>query len=424
MMCFKILRVSLVVLVGWALSTVSSELGWMSKRSLAQRGRLSQVLSEGERCWLGAKVRRPRVAPEHHLFGVYPSRPGDHLRPYLAGDQGRHHAGRSKLDAEGMAVSSVPPDPTASARVRSAAERPAAPWGGDSPIGQSELLGDDDTYLGDGGSKEPLGEAGAPEGTASAATVITTFPCPKESGPETQRKGWTKTRRRRQVVKGQAGGMRGDPKFAPRHFQPWPKHPLMPRVRTGPPEGGIRNGGGDPAWEAETVSPQERLPVLYFSGRREPLLLRPEVLADIPREAFTVEAWVRPEGGQNSPAIIAGNHPLPGFPWSAGWGWLLVLVRLDIGGQEGKGAEQKNQGGLAGQRGGRASTHLRSRIPDIICINDSITTRAFVPYIDLVCFYTLCWHLGDLQLTLSSLFKGEDLWFFVSGGRGVTLRFS
>ena len=53
---------------------------------------------------------------------------------------------------------------------------------------------------------------------------------------------------------------------------------------------------------------------MYFSGRREPLLLRPEVLADIPREAFTVEAWVKPEGGQNSPAIIAGNHPLLGFP--------------------------------------------------------------------------------------------------------------
>ncbi|XP_061239267.1 pappalysin-2 [Bos javanicus] len=323
MMCFKILRVSLVVLAGWALSTVSSELGWTRKRSLAQRGHLSQVLSEGEHCWLGAKVRRPRVAPQHHLFGVYPSLPGDYLRPYPAGDQGRDHAECSEQDAEGMAVSSVPPDPTASARMRSEAERPAAPWGGDSPIGQSELLGDDDTYLGDGGSKEPLGEAGTLEGTASAATMITTFPCPGESGPETQRKGQTKTRRRRQVVKGQAGGLWGDPKFAPQHFQLWPKHPLTPRVRTGPSESGIRNGGGDPSWEAETVSPQGRLPVLYFSGRREPLLLRPEVLADIPREAFTVEAWVRPEGGQNSPAIIAGvfdncSHAISDKGWALG----------------------------------------------------------------------------------------------------------
>ena len=129
-MCFKILRVSLVVLAGWALSTVSSELGWTRKRSLAQRGHLRQVLSEGDHCWLGAKVRRPRVAPQHHLFGVYPSLSGDYLRPYPAGDQGRDHAACSEPDAEGMAVSSVPPDPTASARMRSEAERPASPGKG------------------------------------------------------------------------------------------------------------------------------------------------------------------------------------------------------------------------------------------------------------------------------------------------------
>lgn len=60
-------------------------------------------------------------------------------------------------------------------------------------------------------------------------------------------------------------------------------------------------------------------------------------------------------------------------------------MRLDIRGKEGKGAEQKSQGGLARQRGGRASIHLRSRIPDIICVNDPITTRALAPCIDLLC---------------------------------------
>ncbi|XP_059988706.1 pappalysin-2 isoform X3 [Lagenorhynchus albirostris] len=323
MMCLKILRISLVILAGWALSTVSSELGWTRKRSLAQRGHLNQVLLEGERCWLGAKVRRPRADPQHHLFGVYPSRPGNYLRPYPAGDQGTYHAGRSKPDAEGMAVRSVPPDLTGSAGVTSEAERPAALWVEDGPIGQSELLGDDDTYLGNQGSKEPLGEAGTQEHGTLAAAKITTFPRQKEPGPETQRKGRTKTRRRRQVAKGQAGGVQGDPSVVPRHFQPWSKHPLMHGVRTSSSEGGIQNGGGDPDWEAETFSPQGGLPVLYFSGRREQLLLRPEVLADIPREAFTVEAWVKPEGGQNSPAIIAGvfdncSHTISDKGWALG----------------------------------------------------------------------------------------------------------
>ena len=91
------------------------------------------------------------------------------------------------------------------------------------------------------------------------------------------------------------------------------------------------------------------------------------------------------------------------------------MLRLDNRGQGGEGAEQESLGGLARQRGGRAFIHLRSRIPDTIYINDSITTRAFVPCIDLMWFHTSCWHLGDLQLTCLSLFKGEDLWFFVNG---------
>ncbi|XP_014638741.1 PREDICTED: pappalysin-2-like [Ceratotherium simum simum] len=323
MMCLKILRISLVILAGWALSTAGSELGWTRKRSLVQRGHLNQVLSEGERCWLGAKVQRPRAAPQHHLFGVYPSRPGNYLRPYPVGDQRTHHAGHSKPDAKGVAVSRVPPDPTGSAGVRSEAEQPAAPWAGDGPIGQSELPGHDDTYHGDPGSEESLGEAGIQECSATAATITSSFASPKEPEPETQRKGRAKTRRRRQVAKGQAKGMQGDPNVSPRHFQPWPKHPLMHGVRTSPLEDSIQDGGGDPYWEAETFNPQGGLPVLYFSGRRERLLLRPEVLAEIPREEFTVEAWVKPEGGQNNPAIIAGvfdncSHTVSDKGWALG----------------------------------------------------------------------------------------------------------
>ncbi|XP_061490162.1 pappalysin-2 isoform X2 [Rhineura floridana] len=48
------------------------------------------------------------------------------------------------------------------------------------------------------------------------------------------------------------------------------------------------------------------LAALYFSGGREQLLLRPGVLAELPRREFTVEAWVKPEGGQSNPAVIAG----------------------------------------------------------------------------------------------------------------------
>ncbi|XP_038398349.1 LOW QUALITY PROTEIN: pappalysin-2 isoform X1 [Canis lupus familiaris] len=315
MMCLKILRISLVILAGWALSTASLEPGWTRKRSLAQRGHLSQVLSEGERCWLGAKLRRPRAAPQNHLFGVYPSRPGDHLRPYPVGGQGSPQAGHSKPDATGgMAMS-----PAGSVGLRGEAEQPATLWARHGSNRWSELQGDNDTYLGDRRSKEIPGEAETQERSAMDATIRG----PKEPQPESRRKGRAKTRHRRQAVKGQAGGMLGDPGVSPWHFQSWPKHPLVHGVRTSLAEDSIQKNGGDPSREAETFNPHGGLPVLYFSGRRGRLLLRPEVLAAIPREAFTVEAWVRPEGGQNNPAIIAGvfdncSHTVSDKGWALG----------------------------------------------------------------------------------------------------------
>uniref|UniRef100_A0A2K5EGT5 Pappalysin 2 n=1 Tax=Aotus nancymaae TaxID=37293 RepID=A0A2K5EGT5_AOTNA len=324
MMCLKILRISLAVLAGWAFCSASSELGWTHKKSLVQREHLSQVLLEGERCWLGAKVRRPRAASQHHLFGVYPSRAGNYLRPYPVGEQEIHHAGRSKPDTEGNAVSLVPQDLTENpAGLRSAAEQPAALWVGDGPIGQSELLGDDDIYLENQGSKKTLGGAGTQKGLAMAATTTTTiFTNLKEPKPETQRRGWAKSRQRRQVWKRQEEDILGD-FFISSHVQPWSEHSLKHRIKKSLPEDRTQNGGEDSYWEAKTFNSQVGLPILYFSGRRERLLLRPEVLAEIPREAFTVETWVKPEGGQNNPAVIAGvfdncSHTVSDKGWALG----------------------------------------------------------------------------------------------------------
>lgn len=255
-------------------------------------------------------------------------------------EQGTHHAGRTKLDSMGKAL---PQDLTEhTARVgRKPREQPAALWVGDGPIGQSEPPGDDDTYLGNQGPKESLGEAAARGSWTVAATIPTASPHLEEPEAESQGKGWAKSRRPRRVVKRQAEDVPGDPGVSPRHFQPWPKHPLKHRVRNGPSKDSIQDGGGSPDWEAETFNPQGGLPVLYFSGRRERLLLRPEVLAEIPREAFTVEAWVRPEGGQNNPAIIAGKDPLLGFPMS--WG---------VAGSISDGVRHREQGG-EGHRAGK-----------------------------------------------------------------------
>ncbi|XP_027790860.2 pappalysin-2 [Marmota flaviventris] len=321
MMCLKILRISLVILAGWAFGTANSELGWTRRKSLAQRGHLNQVLLEGERCWLGAKAQRPRAVPQHHLFGVYPSSPGNYLKSYPVRDQGTYHSGRTKPDSMRKAVFQDLTENTVGVGGKPS-EHPVALWVGDSPIGQSEPPGDDDTYLGKQGLKESLGEAAARGSWTVAATIPTTSPYLKDPEAESQGKGWAKSRHPRRVVKRQAEDMSGDPGISPPHFQPWPKHPLRHRVRNVLKDS-IQDGGGSPDWEAETFNPQGGLSVLYFSGRRERLLLRPEVLAEIPREAFTVEAWVRPEGGQNNPAIIAGvfdncTHTVNDKGWALG----------------------------------------------------------------------------------------------------------
>lgn len=54
---------------------------------------------------------------------------------------------------------------------------------------------------------------------------------------------------------------------------------------------------------AEEPSPPSR--ALYFSGRGEQLRLRADL--ELPRDAFTLQVWLRAEGGQKSPAVIAGK---------------------------------------------------------------------------------------------------------------------
>lgn len=53
---------------------------------------------------------------------------------------------------------------------------------------------------------------------------------------------------------------------------------------------------------AEEPSPPSR--ALYFSGRGEQLRLRADL--ELPRDAFTLQVWLRAEGGQKSPAVITG----------------------------------------------------------------------------------------------------------------------
>lgn len=51
--------------------------------------------------------------------------------------------------------------------------------------------------------------------------------------------------------------------------------------------------------------PPTWMTALYFS-QREQLKVNPAARVELPRSSFTLELWVKPEGGQNNPVLIAG----------------------------------------------------------------------------------------------------------------------
>ncbi|XP_031133821.1 pregnancy-associated plasma protein A, pappalysin 1a isoform X2 [Sander lucioperca] len=73
--------------------------------------------------------------------------------------------------------------------------------------------------------------------------------------------------------------------------------------------------------QAEENSP-DRGKAVYFTGRGDQLRLKPGV--EIPRGNFTLEMWIKPEGGQRSPTVIAGLYDKC-FYASSDRGWLLGI---------------------------------------------------------------------------------------------------
>uniref|UniRef100_A0A667XQM6 Pappalysin 2 n=1 Tax=Myripristis murdjan TaxID=586833 RepID=A0A667XQM6_9TELE len=82
--------------------------------------------------------------------------------------------------------------------------------------------------------------------------------------------------------------------------------------------------GSNSVWGSRVPKvPPSWMSVLYFSGRREQLKVKPTAGVELPRAKFSLELWVKPEGGQSNPAIIAGvfdncSHSLSEKGWSVG----------------------------------------------------------------------------------------------------------
>lgn len=73
------------------------------------------------------------------------------------------------------------------------------------------------------------------------------------------------------------------------------------------PAASVTVGGAAPWGSPVPHVPASWMTALYFSGRREQLKLKPPAGFELPRSKLSVELWVKPEGGQINPAVIAGE---------------------------------------------------------------------------------------------------------------------
>lgn len=56
--------------------------------------------------------------------------------------------------------------------------------------------------------------------------------------------------------------------------------------------------------------PSSWMTALYFGGGQEQLMLNPAAGLELPRGKFSLELWLKPEGGQSNPAVVAGKSRL------------------------------------------------------------------------------------------------------------------
>ncbi|XP_052404990.1 pappalysin-2-like isoform X1 [Carassius gibelio] len=86
---------------------------------------------------------------------------------------------------------------------------------------------------------------------------------------------------------------------------------------------GLQSTAGE-LWRADIHNvPAKWMTAMYFGGQAAQLKVNPAFGIDLPRSRFTLELWVKPEGGQNNHAIIAGvfdncSYPLSEKGWSVG----------------------------------------------------------------------------------------------------------
>ncbi|XP_036452168.1 pappalysin-2 isoform X1 [Colossoma macropomum] len=314
-MFFRLLAVVLIIFHTWLLNSAKSDHIQRYKRSLSQRADRSQAALGQEQCGSVSRRRPYRSAVRHHqlaaVTGRYSRLPDLHHRIARSSCSG----GCSLDGSDAFGLRDGPPWESSGQKSQDKSEREPDKWNGERrPRLRTDKMLD---------SFEP--------GSASAEARAVAW-----DGNMSNRR----VRRSSQLKEKQDGRMdrfssvRRVPRSPPEIRSKRKEHPgdvaFEQDIRTsegsedysGEQEGQV-SPGAEP-WGAEVRDvPPKWMTALYFRGQREQLKVNPTADVELPRSRFTLELWIKPEGGQNNPAVIAGvfdncSHAHSERGWSVG----------------------------------------------------------------------------------------------------------
>ncbi|XP_064197731.1 pappalysin-2 [Anguilla rostrata] len=341
MMCIRLLVVVLVIMNTWLLNSAQSDHVQRYKRALARKADSIQASLANEKCRSASWTRQARSVARQHPLGAASrrhTRPTDFNHERYACPGGCISDTKHSADAQILQNGAHSPWSISKARFNG-----ESPWG-DPEKSRSETPGAPEAEP--PRLSEEARKAGG-EGGSSGDKTAETSDSPENAHATPQRgEGWrqqpkkdrpsSRSRTLRSLVEAlgeekpeeeeeeedapedAAGASRGS------HEE---SRPADYSAESEGDYSGEQEGLGGPArepWASGTRDvPPEWMTSMYFSGQREQLRAWPGGGAELPRAQFSAELWVKPEGGQSNPAIIAGvfdncSHSMSEKGWSVG----------------------------------------------------------------------------------------------------------
>ncbi|XP_066537403.1 pappalysin-2 [Hoplias malabaricus] len=294
-MFLRLLAVLLILFHTWLLNPAKSDHIQRYKRSLAQRADRSQAALGQEQCGSVSQRRPPRSASQHHQIATVAGR-------YSRLSDLHHRVARSSC------LGGCSPDESHALELREGSlwERKSEKW----TMERRSDLRTDKMPDSSGHSWDEL-SVDANETLENDLTI--------------RRDSWTeKLDREHRDIFVSARRAPRSPRQAKDHSSKVASKQDVHSPERTEDNSGEREGPNMELWGTVVRDiPLKWMTALYFSGKKEQLKVNPAVAMELPSSRFTLELWVKPDGGQHNPAIIAGvfdncSHAHSERGWSVG----------------------------------------------------------------------------------------------------------